>query len=210
MNSSLKVQVRHGYPLMKQALEALLMTIPGVTLCGEPTRHSQGLSMPDVVIADEDGALRLAASDTRARVIAICHTAREAEVRRVLAAGVRGYVVLGDDVAELIECLQAVARGGRHICRAAARCIADGYGRDELTRREQEVLDLLTEGLCNKNIARRMAIAEGTVKTYVKAVLGKLEARTRAHAVTVALQRGMVTQLPMVGFASTPRHAMAA
>jgi DNA-binding NarL/FixJ family response regulator len=63
---------------------------------------------------------------------------------------------------------------------------------EELTAREQEVLQLLAEGLPNKAIARRLGISEHTVKFHVNAILGKLGARSRTEAVVLATRLGLV------------------
>jgi DNA-binding NarL/FixJ family response regulator len=74
---------------------------------------------------------------------------------------------------------------------------APGRARDELileplTPREEEVLDLLAEGLSNKEIASRLHLTEGTVKNYVSAIIAKLQANDRTHAVVTAIRRGLV------------------
>ena len=65
---------------------------------------------------------------------------------------------------------------------------------DVLVTRESEVLTLLVQGQCNKSIARDLSIALGTVKSHVKAILGKLDASSRTHAASIAVQRGLVDQ----------------
>ncbi|MET0350985.1 MAG: LuxR C-terminal-related transcriptional regulator, partial [Rhizobacter sp.] len=62
------------------------------------------------------------------------------------------------------------------------------------TSREVDVLRLLSRGQCNKAIATDLDIAVGTVKAHVKAIMGKLDARSRTHAVTVAAGRGRVDE----------------
>jgi DNA-binding CsgD family transcriptional regulator len=62
----------------------------------------------------------------------------------------------------------------------------------QLTRRELEVLELVALGLGNREIARRLFVSEETVKSHVKAVLEKLRARSRAHAVARALRSGLM------------------
>ncbi|MCG2769901.1 MAG: response regulator transcription factor, partial [Anaerolineae bacterium] len=60
------------------------------------------------------------------------------------------------------------------------------------TAREEDVLRLLVEGLSNKEIGERLFLSEGTVKNYVSAIIGKLQANDRTHAVVTALRHGLV------------------
>jgi RNA polymerase sigma factor (sigma-70 family) len=63
---------------------------------------------------------------------------------------------------------------------------------EPLTPREEEVLLLLVEGLSNREIGARLHLTEGTVKNYVSAIIAKLQANDRTHAVVTALRRGLV------------------
>jgi DNA-binding NarL/FixJ family response regulator len=63
---------------------------------------------------------------------------------------------------------------------------------EPLTSREEDVLDLLAEGLANREIASRLHLTEGTVRNYVSAIIAKLQANDRTHAVVTALRRGLV------------------
>jgi len=61
-----------------------------------------------------------------------------------------------------------------------------------ITRREGEVLELIAEGLVNREIGQRLFLSEETVKSHVKTVMEKLHARSRAHAVALALRGGLL------------------
>lgn len=116
-------------------------------------------------------------------------------------AGARG--VLGRDavaaqlaaaVAAVVEDMVVVARSlAGELRRAPGPATEEPAGPvEELTAREQEVLQLLAEGLPNKAIARRLGISEHTVKFHVNAILGKLGAQSRTEAVVVATRLGLV------------------
>lgn len=112
-----------------------------------------------------------------------------------LAAGARGYLAVEPDGRRLAAALQAVAHGLLVTDPAAAETLeADEFTAVEtLTAREHDVLQLLAEGLANKEIARRLHISDHTVKFHVNAILGKLGARTRTEAVTRAARQGLIT-----------------
>jgi DNA-binding NarL/FixJ family response regulator len=75
----------------------------------------------------------------------------------------------------------------------AASAIAPPPTREPLTRRELEVLQLIADGLSNKEIATRLCLSTETVKSHVCALFSKLGANSRAHAVAIALRQGLLT-----------------
>ena len=93
---------------------------------------------------------------------------------------------------ELLACIKAVHDGRTHIPFAIAQRLAETIGAPSLTDREMEVLELVSEGKANKEIAAQLSITEGTVKTHVSAILEKLNASHRTEAVTIALRRGLL------------------
>jgi DNA-binding NarL/FixJ family response regulator len=76
---------------------------------------------------------------------------------------------------------------------APASALEDVIGREPLTDRETEVLELLAEGLSNKSIGARLGISDQTVKFHVASICGKLGARNRTEAVRLSLRRGLIT-----------------
>lgn len=128
----------------------------------------------------------------RARVLVICAQAREYPVAFALRAGVHGVVRANCTSEELVEAVRSLAQGFTYVCPDLAGRIGPKPPREELTAREAEVLELVARGLCNKQIARQLDIAVGTVKTHVKGVLGKLGASSRTEAASIATGKGIV------------------
>jgi DNA-binding NarL/FixJ family response regulator len=122
-----------------------------------------------------------------------------AHVAPALAAGARG-VVLRDQVGPGIDAaLQAVRSGLTVIDTPLAESLVPGprtpsppKGRGELTERERQVVQLLSEGLSNKLIADRLGISDHTAKFHVNGVMMKLGASTRTEAVVEAMRRGLI------------------
>ncbi len=118
-----------------------------------------------------------------------------------LTAGASGYMLKRTPAKELLEAIREVQRGGSpmttHIARkvvlsfqksaAAAAKTADDLS--ELSDREQQVLDLLAQGLIYKEIAEKLSISYETVHTYIRRIYEKLQVRTRTEAVAKFLQR---------------------
>ena len=106
----------------------------------------------------------------------------EVEIRHALQRGARGYLLGPCSLDELVAAVRSVGSGRRYLCAAAARRVAQSLTCTPLTPRETEVLRLMALGLPNKRIASRLAIALGTVKAHIQAILAKLDARSRTEA----------------------------
>jgi DNA-binding NarL/FixJ family response regulator len=94
---------------------------------------------------------------------------------------------------DLFACIRAVNSGKTYVPPGVAAKLAGHLIREELTARELEVLALIAKGEANKRIARELSLSEGTVKSHVKNILGKLDAASRTEAVAIAHKRGLIT-----------------
>ncbi|MEU4675703.1 response regulator transcription factor [Micromonospora sp. NPDC023737] len=127
-------------------------------------------------------------------------------IARALGHGASGFLLKAGDPRELIAGVHAVADGGAYLSpRVARRVIELGGGRlarrpaardrtAALTEREREVLGLVGAGLSNAEIARRLHLVEGTVKTYLTSIFTRLEVRNRVQAAIIAYEAGLVGQ----------------
>ena len=113
-----------------------------------------------------------------------------------LAAGASGYMLKRTSTKELIEAIHEVKRGGSpmtmHIARKVVQSfqkIAPARSTENLSEREQQVLDLLSQGLIYKEISEKLGIGYETVHTYIRRVYEKLQVRTRTEAVAKFLRR---------------------
>lgn len=113
-----------------------------------------------------------------------------------LAAGAQGYLLKDALPDELAAGVRAVTRGAAALePEVAARLLermAEGERGDELSARELDVLRLLVGGASNKAIAVQLSLSENTIKTHISRIFAKLGVQSRAEAVAVALQRGLV------------------
>ena len=130
------------------------------------------------------------------RVIVVALSDRECEIRAALARGVHGYLLAGCALDELAAAVRAVGRGERTLSPKAAARLADNLAHDALTPREEDVLRLLAEGLCNKSIAGRLGVETGTIKSHLQSMFAKLRVHTRTQAVTLAERRGLLASEP--------------
>ncbi|MGB2636609.1 MAG: response regulator transcription factor [Candidatus Acidiferrum sp.] len=135
-----------------------------------------------------------------AKLVLLIDQASPDSVNRAIRAGVRGILPAEVEAEQLAATLEAVVNGlvaihpsEMQASRTTASSNADFVEAVEpLTARERDVLQMLSQGLGNKEIAVRLTISEHTVKFHVASILGKLGASTRTEAVSVALRRGLI------------------
>jgi len=148
---------------------------------------------PDVVVVHlprpAAEALRLArrirTSHPDVAMIAFSESSDAPGVLAAVDAGIRGYVLSNDDALQLVPAVQAVLDGGAPLSPKVARALIDARapdGAEQLTDRERRVLDLLGEGLSNKEIGARLGIAERTVKAHLTSAFRRLGVERRTQA----------------------------
>jgi DNA-binding NarL/FixJ family response regulator len=114
-----------------------------------------------------------------------------------LAAGAAGYLLKRAPRAELLDALREVCRGGSPMTTHIARKVVQSFQKagqspqptENLSTREQEVLDCLSQGFLYKEIAEKLGISYETVHTYIRRIYEKLQVRTRTEAVAKFLRR---------------------
>jgi DNA-binding NarL/FixJ family response regulator len=167
----------------------------------QPTVVVTDLEMPGI---DGVDAIRTLHKELP-HVAFIAFTAFDTDERIVGAvqAGAKGYLLKGAPRDDVFKAIRVVSKGGslleptvatkllQHMSGESASA-QDGLP-EALTEREMEVLQLLGTGMTNKEIGSELFITERTVKFYVSAILGKLNASNRTEAVTIAMQRGLIS-----------------
>jgi len=154
-----------------------------------------------VIVTDWASGLRLAqqgqdpefsSPGAHSKILVIAPRAREYAVASALRSGIHGLVLSSCTADELVLAVQSLAQGATYVCPEVAHRMAAGFGGEQLTSREDQILRLLARGQCNKTIARQLGIAVGTVKTHVKGILAKLGASSRTEAASIAAEQGIV------------------
>jgi DNA-binding NarL/FixJ family response regulator len=186
-SNPVRVQIMHADPLMSAGLAAVLDQRDDVL---PVTQQAQ------VVITDYHQGVGLAQSRLAdmPRILIVTHFDKEWHVRSALADGVSGYLIQTCTRDELICAVQQVHRRTVYLSAQVRGLLNQERYPELLTGRENDVLQLLATGRCNKAIARDLGIEVGTVKTHLKGVMSKLGATARTHAVVLATQRGLVGQ----------------
>jgi DNA-binding NarL/FixJ family response regulator len=197
----IRVMSAHGTPLVQAGLEAALRNLLDFEIvpapCGIP--QPQDLASVAVVVTECELGVRLARSvaPSGCHVLIISHDHTEANIRRAIEAGVRGYLLVTSGVDALVRAVRCIYNGGTALDPLVATKMVDSLTCDRLTPRETDVLRLLMLGMSNKSIANTLATRVGTVKHHVKSVLAKLKARGRTEAVAIARRRGLFSEVEL-------------
>ena len=200
------------HPIALEGLQQLLSLEPDFALlaqCGDGAAALAALRRhrPHVLVLDLQMPLKnglavlraLRAEPLPSRVVALA-AAHDASAREAVRLGARG-IVLGDDAARLlVPCIREVAAGGQWLdgqtmtpgLDAGAAHAAAEHAADLLTQRELAVTRLLAQGLRNKQIARQLAIAEGTVKIHLHKIYHKAGVDGRVALTLWAQQKGLL------------------
>ncbi len=168
---------------------------------------------PDLVLMDiympgGDGLAatsRITEALPSTKVIILTVSEEDKNLFQAIKCGAYGYLLKEIEVEQLYEMLLGIFRGEAPISRATATKIVNEFAKrarsstaeidqEQLSSREQEVLQLLTQGMTNKQIAEKLGIVEGTVKTHLKNILGKLHLANRVEAATMAIKKGLTTR----------------
>lgn len=198
MSSQIHVAVVHDNFLTRAGLTATFAACADMAVRAIDADDAELLDF-DVAVADLRSGLALLDELRRRRVhsrsprVAIVASSDlEWQIRQAVEGGAGAYMLLGATGEELVGAVRSAHQGGCHLSPSIAAKLAQSLTAEPLTPREEEVLALVTEGLCNKLVAKRLDIGVGTVKTHLRAAFDKLQVRSRAQAVVMAKRRGIL------------------
>jgi two-component system response regulator DesR len=197
----LRIVLAEDQALVRGALAALLQLQEDFEVVGEAGDGRAALALverlqPQILLTDvempEMTGLELAQAVQQRkwpiRVVILTTFGRAGYLRRALEAGVVGYLLKDASSEQLASAIRRVAAGARAI--APELAIAGWEGADPLTDRERQVLRLAGEGKSAADIARRLALSEGTVRNYISEAISKLGASNRIEAARIARDNG--------------------
>jgi DNA-binding NarL/FixJ family response regulator len=212
------VLIADDQALVRAGFRTILEAQPGIKVIGEAAdgrdavdiagKRRPRVVLMDIQMPDVDGleATRriIAEGDDETAVLMLTTFDLNEYVYDALRAGASGFLLKDVLPEDLIAAVRVVARGDGLIAPTLTKRLIEQFARtappsmtpaqlDELTPREVEVLTLIARGLSNGEIAADLVLSEATVKTHVKHVLAKLDARDRVQAVVFAYEAGLVS-----------------
>jgi len=201
----IKILIADDHTIVRIGLSALLRTQKDLDVIGEAddgeTAVCEALRLrPDVVIMDlmmpkVDGVEATQAihrSLPETKVIVLTSYASSDGIAHALEAGAAGAVTKTADDSLLISAIREVSAGGRFISPTIAKMSHDSPPVPELTDKQRDILQSMSYGLSNTDIAKQLNISQTVVREHVTAILGKLGAANRTEAVGIALRKHLL------------------
>jgi len=212
--TAIRVLVVDDHAILREGIRALLAAQPDLEVVGQAADGLEALAEvarldPDVILMDLampglgglEATLVLKQQGRRAKVLVLSQYGDREYVRRLLQAGVSGYLLKKSAGSELAGAIRAVHRGGLvldpEVARAAvaevgpaAAGAADPY--DALTDREKQVLKLVAEGKSTKEAAALLGISVKTAMSHREHLMEKVGVHNRTELVRFAIQRGVI------------------
>jgi len=205
MSNPIRLLIVDDHPVFRESLahalgaaagfEVMAQANDGATAVGLWLQHRPDVTLMDVRLVDVDGVAavrRILSTAPAARVLMLSSSEDDRDAFEALEAGASGYITKSVGFLELLEAIREVDAGGRPIGEEVARRLAVREKGGPLSPREAEVLLLLRDGLSEKEICRRLAIADRTVRAHVAAIKEKLDASSTAHCVTRGFEMGLL------------------
>lgn len=197
------------HAIVRQGLRLLLEAHPGIQIVGEAKDAESAVMLaktrePMLILMDLimpgmgglEGIRQILALGFNPRILVLTSSVEEHLVKKALLAGAHGYILKASRPAELIQSIEKVIGGELALDQGTSDILVRSVIRhdemDRLTEREREIFDVMARGFTNLQIAEQFTISEGTVRTHVANILGKLAIRDRTQLTIYALKRGLI------------------
>lgn len=214
MPDAIRILLADDHPMFREGVAHSLGSEPELQVVAQTASGEEAVELaqrlrPDVALLDISmpgiggiaAAASIAASVPEMRILMLTVSEDKDSLLAALKAGAHGYVLKGTSASELRAIVRRVAGGEAFVTPALATRLLVEFSRpkerdplSELTAREHDVIELISQGSSNREIAERLHLAEKTVKHYVTCILQKLHARSRTEAALIAVQHGLPTR----------------
>jgi DNA-binding NarL/FixJ family response regulator len=212
-----RILIADDHEVVRKGLCALLQAEPGWEVCGEAADGREATEKirelkPDVSILDIgmpglnglEATRQILKDDPHAKVLILTFHDSDQVVRDVLNAGARGFLLKSDAARDLVVAIEALRRDKTYFTSKVAAMVLEGYlkggtkaapiavGRDRLTPREREVVQLLAEGKSTKEVAVALGLSVKTAETHRSNIMRKLQLHSVSDLVLYAVRNNIV------------------
>src|SRR5581483_7768207 len=212
-----RIFIADDHEVVRKGLMALLQAQPDWEVCGEAADGREAVEKaqqlkPDVVILDIwmpslnglEATRQILKTNPQARVLILTLHDSDQVVREVLNAGARGYLLKSDAASDLVAAVEALRRDKTYFTSKVAAMVLEGYlkggaaptpaqvGRNRLTPREREIVQLLAEGKSTKEVAVALGLSVKTAETHRSNIMRKLQLHSVSDLVLYAVRNNIV------------------
>lgn len=210
----IRVLVADDHPLMRDAICTAIEDEVDLEVIGTAVNGNEAVAQtlalkPDVTVMDLlmpgktglEAIAEIRAVDPDAHILALTSSSEDEMVLAAIHAGALGYMLKDSQPADVLQAIRDVGLGNSVLPPAIALKLANSVRRERvseppppiepLTDRELEVLKLIGAGVSNREIAKKLYLSEGTVRTHVHNILGKLDLKSRNQAILYAVRQGL-------------------
>jgi DNA-binding NarL/FixJ family response regulator len=200
----IRIMLVDDHSIVRKGLALILEAESDMTVVGQAENGTEAVDRfralrPDVTLMDlkmngmsgVDTVSAVRNDFPNARMIMLSTYDRDDDIYRSIRAGAMGYLVKDTPSNEILDAIRNVYAGRKYFPPLVSEKLAERLTMPELSERETEVLQLMTAGQSNKEIANSLSLAIGTVKCHVNSILAKLGADDRTQAVVTALKKGL-------------------
>ncbi len=213
MMESIRVLIVDDHPIVRQGLATVLEQQEDIAVVGHAADGVEAVAqardlLPDIILMDlqmpqMDGVeaiARILGDEVATNIIILTTYATDDYIFRGIEAGARGYLLKDSPPDEVVKAIRTVHRGDSLIEPRVAGRLLDRLGQlshppapeSVLSKREIEVLQLMSTGAANKDIASQLLIGQSTVKTHIVRIFSKLGVNGRTEAVSEAVKKGII------------------
>jgi DNA-binding NarL/FixJ family response regulator len=216
---ALRVLVVDDHALFRRGIVTVLANQDNINVVGEAVNGLEAIARaeelaPDVILMDLnmpqcsglEATQGLQAKAFQAKILVLTVSDNEADLFAAIKFGATGYILKNTEPEELVQAIYHIAQGGVIIspvmatkllaefrdASTGARTESTNNEKDNMSPREDEVLQLVAQGATNKEIADSLFISENTVKTHLRNIMDKLHLANRSQAAAYAVKRGLV------------------
>ena len=201
----IQVLITDDHPVVRGGLRTVLGTEAGIKVVGEAVDGLQAEQMavelkPDIILMDVympnrgglEAMLRIKPRLPEVKFLFLTVSEDEDDLFQAIRLGADGYLLKKTDIREVVNGIRRVMAGETILSSEMAgrvmKELRDGKSEPDLSSREREVLELISQGLTNSEIASRLFVSLGTVSTYVYRLLKKLQLKNRAEAIAYSIR----------------------
>jgi DNA-binding NarL/FixJ family response regulator len=205
MKAKIKILIADDHAIVRIGLSALLKTEPDLSVVGVAKDGEEAVAealrlKPDVIVMDlmmpkKNGVEATAEIHEKlpeTKIVILTTFAASDGIKHALDAGATGAVMKTAEDAELVSIIRAVASGGKVISDEIQQLLTEDPPAEELTPRQLEILESVTRGFTNADIAKQLGLREQSVKEHISAILLKIGAANRSEAVAITMRKHLL------------------